>query len=296
MRNAAAAFRRVLSAQAGPLIIPGVFNALWARVVEDAGFPCLYMSGFAVSTTLLGRPDLGMVGLGEMAETARRITSAVDVPVLADADTGYGGVFSIRRTVEEYERAGLAGMHIEDQDLTVKRCGHLSEIKVIQIEAMCQRLRAALRARRDDDFFIIGRTDARRPLGFDEALRRAKLYASEGVDAIMVEYLNDTDEIRRIVDAVKVPVVLVVVEGPQMLSPDVIRETGVRIVLYPISTLQAGLAAAEQVASVLQKTGSTRAVLDRMVDPAHLRQYIRFDDMAKWETRLESNLDEGGHT
>lgn len=279
-------FRKLL-AREETLVLPGVFNALFARVMEQAGFPCVYMSGFSVATSSLGRPDLGMLGLTEMAEQASRIVSAVEVPVLADADTGYGGIFSIRRTVEEYERAGLAGLHIEDQDLAVKRCGWLGDIAVVSAQEMQQRLRAALAARRNDEFFIIARTDARRNLGFDEALKRAKLYAAEGADAVFVEYLTDIEEIRRVVEAVRVPVVACVVDSEEMLSLDALRSAGVAIVLFPISVLHMTVAAAEQVASALKAEGSTRPLLERMAAPARLLEYIRYQAMVQWEAPVQ---------
>lgn len=278
-----AQFRQLLRANE-LLVLPGVYNALFARVMEDAGFPCIYMSGFSVATSVLGRPDLGMLGISDMAEQAAHIVSAVNVPVLADADTGYGGVFSVRRTVEEYERVGLAGLHIEDQNLTTKRCGHLAEIEVVEPEIMLGHLRAALRARRNDDFFIIARTDARRPLGFDEALRRANLYTQEGVDAVFVEYLKDIDEIRRVVDSVKLPVMTVVIDAEGMLSVTDMLKAGVRIVLFPISVINATVAAAEKVAAALRRDGTTRAMLDQMADPDDLLRYIRYHEMTDWES------------
>lgn len=283
--NAPARFRRLL-AESDTLVIPGVYNALFARVMQDAGFPCVYMSGFAVAASMLGNPDLGVLGLAEMAGQARRIVSAVDVPVLADADTGYGGVFSIRRTVEEYEDAGLAGLHIEDQDLTAKGCGWLSDIKVISPESMLRNLRAALRARRNENFFIIARTDARRTLGFEEALRRAELYAEQGADAVFVEYLTDITEIRRVVEAVRVPVVVVVVEGEQMLSVEALKTAGVRIVLFAISVLNATVAAAEKVGLELHRAGTTHSLIKQMVNPKNLLKYTRLDEMVAWESAL----------
>jgi 2-methylisocitrate lyase-like PEP mutase family enzyme len=279
---------RTLLAEKEFLLLPGVYNALFARVVEESGFPCVYMSGFSVATATLGRPDLGMLGLAEMAEQASRIVSAVDIPVLADADTGYGGLFSIRRTVEEYERAGLAGLHIEDQDLSVKRCGWLGDIEVVSAEAMLERVRAALRARRNEEFFVIARTDARRKLGFKEALRRARLYAREGADAVFVEYLTDIEEVRRLVEAVKIPVVAVVVESEEMLNAEVLKQAGVRIALFPISVLHMTLAAAERVARVLREAGTTAELLPEMVSSENLLKYIRYREMAEWESPIRS--------
>jgi len=287
MMNSPAKFRRLLAEQQ-LLVLPGVYNALFARVMEEIGFPCLYMSGFSVATSMLGRPDLGMLGISEMAQQARLIAAAVDVPLLADADTGYGGVFSIKRTGEEYEQSGLAGLHIEDQDLLVKRCGWLGDVQVVELPVMLQRIRSAVRARRNDDFFIIARTDARRCRGFDEALRRAKAYADEGADAVFIEYLTDLDEIRRVVDAVNVPLVTVVIDGPEMITTDQLKSAGVRISLLPISVLQATVGAARKVGDALIQQGHTRAVLDRLATPEDLMRYIRYEDMCRWERKSES--------
>jgi len=285
LRNGPAQFRRLL-AETDLLILPGVFNALFARVMEQIGFPCVYMSGFSVATSMLGRPDLGMLGLSEMAEQAARIASAVQIPVLADADTGYGGVFSIKRTVQEYERAGLAGMHIEDQDLAVKRCGWLGEVELVSPETMCEHIRAAVRARSNDDFFLIARTDARRKLGLEEAIRRAQLYAREGTDAVFVEYLTDPEEMRRVVDAVKIPVVAVVIDSEKMLSRDDLRKTGVRIVLFPISVLHATVAATQKVARSLLESGTTRPLLSELATSSDLLEFIRYQELAAWEQQL----------
>lgn len=293
MVNGPAGFRQLL-AEGRLLVLPGVYNALLARVMEETGFSCLYMSGFSVATSMLGRPDLGMLGLTEMAQQAKHIAAAIEVPLLADADTGYGGIFSIKRTVEEYEMAGLAGLHIEDQDLMVKRCGWLGDVQIVEPKVMLQRLNGALRARRNDDFFIIARTDARRSLGFDEALRRAKIYANESVDAIFVEYLTDIDEIRRVVDAVKIPLVTVVIDEPQMISARELEKAGVRIALFPISILRATLGAARRVGEALRDTGQTSTVMDQLASSEDLLKYIHYEDMFRWESMIHRAAVENG--
>jgi 2-methylisocitrate lyase-like PEP mutase family enzyme len=285
--NGPVKFRQLL-AEHRLLVIPGVYNALLARVLEEMGFPCLYMSGFSVATSMLGKPDLGMLGLTEMAQQAKYIATAIDVPLLADADTGYGGIFSIKRTIEEYEMAGLAGLHIEDQDLLVKRCGWLGDVQLVETNVMLQRLKAALSARRNEEFFIIARTDGKRKLGFDEALRRAEVYAKEGADAVFVEYLTDIDEIKRVVDLVKVPVVVVVIDGEQMISASELEKAGVKVALFPISVLHATIGAAEKVGKALQDTGNTKTCLNQMANSESLLKYIRYQDMTKWESIVDS--------
>jgi 2,3-dimethylmalate lyase len=283
MSKGATGFRNLLS-QGGLLVLPGVYNALLARVMEELGFPCLYMSGFSVATSMLGRPDLGLLSLTEMVQQAKNIAGAIDVPLLADADTGYGGIFSVRRTVEEYEAAGLAGLHIEDQDLMVKRCGWLDDIQLVATDVMLRRLKAALKARRSEDFFIIARTDARRQLGFNAALERAKIYANEGADAVFVEYLTDLDEIRRVVDAVEIPVVVVVIDGDEMLTAKALESAGVRIALFPISVLNATIAVTERVGLTLKNTGSTASMLHEMGSPSQVLKYTQYEKMMEWES------------
>jgi 2-methylisocitrate lyase-like PEP mutase family enzyme len=293
MVNGPAKFRRLLD-EGRLLVLPGVYNALLARVMEEVGFPCLYMSGFSVATSMLGRPDLGMLGLTEMAQQAKHIAAAIDVPLLADADTGYGGLFSIKRTVEEYEMAGLAGLHIEDQDLLVKRCGWLGDVQIVEPDVMLQRLSGALQARRNDDFFIVARTDARRSMGFDEALRRAKIYAGAGADAVFVEYLTDIDEIRRVVDAVKIPVVTVVIDGPEMICARELESAGVQIALFPISILLATLGVARRVGEELRDKGHTNTVTDQMASSDNLMKYIHYEEMCRWESKIQVATVEDG--
>jgi 2-methylisocitrate lyase-like PEP mutase family enzyme len=274
-----------LLAQSSCLVVPGVFSAISARVMEEAGFPCVYMSGFSVATSTLARPDLGMLGLTEMAQAGARIASAVDVPVLADADTGYGGSFSVRRTVEEYERAGLAGMHLEDQDLETKRCGHLGRISVVEPGEMLERLRSALSARNDPDFFIIARTDAVRSHGLDEALRRAELLAREGPDAIFVEYLSVPADLERVRETTDLPIVTTVIDGPDAPKVAELREAGANIILFPVSVLRASVTAAQRVANALRSDESTSSVLEHIADMADVERAIKLEDMRAWEER-----------
>ena len=181
----------------GPLVAPGAHDALAARLVEQAGFEAVYLTGFGTSGSLIGRPDVGLLSAGEMVEQARRLVDAVDIPVIADADTGYGNAINVIRTVRAYEQAGVAALQLEDQVMP-KKCGHMSGKAVISAEEMCGKIRAATQARRDPDLVIIARTDAAAVLGLDEAVDRARSYAEAGADVLFVEAPTSEEDITRV--------------------------------------------------------------------------------------------------
>jgi 2-methylisocitrate lyase-like PEP mutase family enzyme len=206
-----AALRRML-AEPELLVLPGVYDALSASLVRRSGFRGAYMTGAGVSMALIGHPDLGFTTLTEMAGQAARITAVLDGPLVADADTGFGNPLGVQRTVAEYERAGVAGLHLEDQEFP-KRCGHLDGKSVVPAAEFVEKVRAAVEARRDPDLVLIARTDARAPLGFAEAVDRANAYAAAGADVIFVEAPQSEDEIARIPREVGAPVMFNVVGG-----------------------------------------------------------------------------------
>jgi 2-methylisocitrate lyase-like PEP mutase family enzyme len=181
----------------GTVTAPGAYDALSARIVEAAGFPAVYMTGYGSSAALLGQPDVGLLSMAEMVENARRIVQAVSVPVIADADTGYGNALNVARTLRAYEAAGVAGIHIEDQ-VAPKKCGHMAGKQVIPAEEMVQKLRAAVEARRDPDFLIIARTDARAVNGLADALMRGECYRDAGADMLFVEAPESEAEVEQI--------------------------------------------------------------------------------------------------
>lgn len=232
------------------VVAPGAFDALSARLVEAAGFPAVYMTGFGTSAALLGRPDVGLLTMTEMVQAAGRIRSAVEVPVIADADTGYGNALNVIRTVREYEAAGVAAIHLEDQ-VAPKRCGHLDGKRVVPAETMTDRVRAAVAARTNPDFVLIARTDARGVEGFDAAIDRARRYRDAGADVLFVEALQSEAEIERVAELFSdVPLLFNWAEGGKTppLGRDRLRELGFRLVICPISTL---LAATEAIRAVL---------------------------------------------
>ena len=249
---------RTLMREAAPLIVPGCFNAMSARVLEQAGFEAVYMSGYGSSLSVTGLPDAGLMTLTEMSENARRIAAAVSVPVIADADTGFGNAINVVRTVEEYCRAGVAGMHLEDQ-VAPKRCGHVAGREVIAREEAALKIRAAAKTRdaMEPDFVLIARTDSRGAHGgsLDEAIWRANAFLDAGADLAFVEGPKDIAEVERICHEVKGPVFY----NMTGISPRMDRETmarlGIKITILPGAIMRAALLAMHDLASALREKG-----------------------------------------
>ena len=255
---------RELLAAPGTLVAPGAYDALSARLVEQAGFDVVYMTGFGTTASLVGRPDVGLLTGTEMVDNARRIVAAVDVPVIADADTGYGNALNVVRTVQLHEQAGVAGIHLEDQVLP-KKCGHMSGKAVIGVEEMVGKIRAAVAARHDPDFLLIARTDAAAVEGIDAALDRARAYAAAGADVLFVEAPTSEDDIERVAVELRdtAPLVFNWAEGGRTppLSLDRIHELGYSLVLYPIGTLLAATAGIRAFLQTLHRDGTPAAAL-----------------------------------
>src|SRR3954469_12442195 len=245
---------RALLRRGEPVLAPGAYDGLSARLIERAGFPAVYRTGFGAAASLLGRPDVGLLSFAEMAGHARRLVQAVGVPVIADADDGYGNPLNVMRTVREYAAAGVAALHVEDQ-VAPKRCGHMDGKDVIEPAEMVEKVRAAVEARADSPMLIIARTDARAIEGLDGALERARRYREAGADALFVEAPETEEEIAAVAEAFPgVPLVFNWVDGgktPQ-LPLDRIRELGFALVIYPVTTL---FAAARAVSEVLDRIG-----------------------------------------
>jgi carboxyvinyl-carboxyphosphonate phosphorylmutase len=240
------------------VVAPGAYDALSARLVEAAGFPAVYMTGFGTTASLLGRPDVGLLTMTEMVQAASRIRSAVEVPVIADADTGYGNALNVIRTVHEYEAAGVAAIHLEDQ-VAPKRCGHLEGKRVVPAPTMVDRVRAAVAARSDPGFLLIARTDARAVEGLDAAIDRAHRYRDAGADMVFVEALQSEAEIERVAEEFRdVPLLFNWAEGGKTppLGRERLRELGFRLVICPISTLLAATEAMRAVVSRIARDGT----------------------------------------
>ena len=251
------------------VVAPGAFNAFSAKIIEKAGFPVVYLTGYGASADILGAPDFGLLTLTEMAEHAARMAQAVNVPVIGDGDTGYGNAINVRRTVMEYERAGVAAIQLEDQ-VSPKRCGHMEGKEVIGAAEMVQKLRAAVDARKDSDFLIIARTDARAVLGLDEAIRRAKMYLDAGADVIFVEAPQSREELARVAKEVKAPLMANMIEHGKtpLLTVKELEDLGYKLVTFPLATLYAAAKAVQDCVSELMRTGTTEGAIPNML-PFH---------------------------
>ncbi len=272
---------RELLAAPGIVPAPGAYDCLSAAVIERAGFPVVYMTGAGTSISRTGYPDIGLTTMSEMVANAAAIARTVSVPVIADADTGYGDVLQVRRTVREYERAGVAGIHIEDQE-SPKRCGHLDDKRVVPAEEMVRKLHAALDAREDDDFTIIARCDALAVTGWDDALRRCEAYVEAGADVLFLEALQTREQAMDVTGRFDVPVLYNFVEtGKSPLLPVAELEAlGFKLVIFPISAMLAALRTMTDLMRELRETGTTaHLVADRMVSIQECFDTVGLSDM-----------------
>ncbi len=271
-----------------PLVLPGCYDALGARLIEQAGFDGVYMTGFGTTASLLGRPDVGLLGLSEMVDNARRIAGATDLPVLADADTGYGNQINVIRTVQEYERAGIAGIHIEDQILP-KKCGHMENKEVVDPEVMWGKVRAATEARVDSDFVIIARTDARAPHGLEEAIERARGCLDAGADVLFVEALQGQDEIEEVAKEFKgTPLLFNWAEGGKTppLTYDEIAALGFAMIIMPIGTLLAAAEAMQYFLGKLKADGTPAGFIDDLMGFDEFTNTIGLPEIGELEQRF----------
>ena len=275
----------------GPVIIaPGIYDAYGARLVEQGGFEAAYMTGNGVSASLLGRPDVGLVDLTMITSHARRVAAAVDIPLICDADTGYGNAVNVRHTVEEFEAAGVAAIHLEDQ-ASPKRCGQLPGARpVIELAEAVGKVEAAVAARRDPDFIIISRTDAAEAHGLDEAIRRGKAFRKAGADVIFVEMKSGPtilEDLKRVTSEVDAPCLVNMGAGGKLdeLDADGIGRLGLRIAIYPgLERAAAGFAVREALA-VLKKDGNTGALRDRMLSLKEYNEALKLNDVEEWEKK-----------
>ncbi len=239
MQHATSRLRTLLT-EPGLVVVPGAYDALSARLIAQAGFPAVYMTGFGTAASVLGQPDVGLLTMSEMVSRAAALSAVIgDLPLIADADTGYGNPLNVRRTIQEYERAGVAAVHIEDQ-IWPKKCGHMEGKQVIPQDEMVQKVRAAVDARRDPDFVIIARTDANAVNSLEDALRRGKAYREAGADIVFIEAPRSVEELRIIVENFPdTPLLYNWVENGKTpaLSLDEIRTLGYKLVIFPVSLL-----------------------------------------------------------
>jgi methylisocitrate lyase len=280
-KKSKAARLRELIAQ-GCVMLPGVPNAAMARQVERTGFDALYISGAGMANATAGVPDIGLLSMAEVVRLAGYVANAVAIPAIVDADTGFGGAENVARTVCELEKAGLAGCHIEDQEFP-KRCGHLAGKSVVDVDEMAGRIKAAIRARRDEDFMIIARTDARAVEDFDRAVERAGEYLAAGADAIFPEALQNAEEFRDFAKEIDLPLLANMTEfgkGP-LLTFEQLTDFGYRMVIFPQSAFRVSMKASEKFFAALKRTGTQSDWIDKMQTRQELYDLLDYDPEAE---------------
>jgi 2-methylisocitrate lyase-like PEP mutase family enzyme len=270
------------------VLAPGCYDALGARLIEEAGFPAVYMTGFGSSASHLGRPDVGLMTLPEMVDNARRIGQAVDIPVIADADTGYGNAINVIRTVHEYEAAGVSAIHIEDQ-VTPKKCGHMEGKQLVPAHEMAAKVAAAVAARSSPEFLIIARTDARAAEGLNAALERARVYRDAGADALFVEAPQTLAEIEAVARAFPdVPLLFNYAEGGK--TPAVphafLRELGFRLVIFPVTVLLAATGAIRAALARIKADGTPIELLPSLLPFPEFLDFIGMGEIRELEQRF----------
>lgn len=278
---------RHLLRQPGILVAPGAYDCLTARLIEQEGFPAVYMTGGGTAVTRVGKPDLGFTTLTEMLASASAITATIGVPLIADADTGYGGALNVYRTIREYERAGVAALHIEDQTFP-KRCGHLDGKEVVPTAEMVTKIRAACEARTDDDFVLIVRTDALAVTGLDDTLRRCVAYAEAGADVLFVEALRSQEDIDRVRAEVDLPLLYNFVEhgkSPMLPVPE-LAALGFKMVIFPGSIMLAVCTLARRILGEIRQHGTTARFLEDMLSVQDFFEIMGLQELlalgAKW--------------
>src|SRR5213595_3386291 len=281
--HATTMFRQLIAK--GTVMMPGVPNAAMARQVERAGFDAVYVSGAGMANATAGVPDIGLLTLIEVVHLAGYVAKAVNIPAIVDADTGFGGAENVARTICELEKAGLAGCHIEDQEFP-KRCGHLAGKSVVDVDEMVGRIKAAVRARRDEDFMIIARTDARAVEDFDRAVERSRHYLKAGADAIFPEALQSADEFKAFGREVKAPLLANMTEFGKspLLSFEELAGFGYKMVIFPQSAFRVSMKASEEFLRDLKREGTQSGWIEKMQTRDQLYQLLGYDPAAEsWE-------------
>ncbi len=283
--------RRLVHDKSKPLVFPGVYDAITARIAQKAGFEAMFQTGYGTSAALLGMPDYGFIGATETIENARRICKSVSAPVIVDADTGYGNPLSVWKLVNELEAIGAAGIFLEDQKWP-KRCGHMSGKEVVPKEEYREKLRAALDARKSKNFVVVARTDSRATEGLDAAIRRGLLYKDIGADAIFIEAPKSIDEMKKIGKSIDAPLVANMIEGgaTPLLSSTKLHEMGFNLILYPLSVLYANTFATLQVLRQLKKSGTTSKVKNQLVNFDQFNEIVELSKFKKMENKYTTKL------
>jgi 2-methylisocitrate lyase-like PEP mutase family enzyme len=280
---------RQLLDQHGQLVMPGVYDALSAKIAARAGFEVVFITGYSLSATLLGEPDFGLLTQTEVVNAATRICSVTDTPVIVDADTGYGNAINVIRTVEDLTRAGAAGMFLEDQ-VWPKRCGHMKGKQVIALEEQLNKLRAAIDARKDRNFFIVARTDSRQALGLNEAITRGVAFKEAGADAVFIEAPQSKEEMKEIASRVPGPLVANMLERgvTPLMGPAELKELGYQLIVWPLAPLYSVAKTLADTYGTLRREGSTIEILDKLMPFDDFNEIVGLDDKYAADARYKS--------
>ena len=271
-----------------PLVIPGVYDAIGAKIAEKVGFDAMFQTGYGTSATLFGMPDYGFIGATETVDNARRISNAISVPLIVDSDTGYGNALSVWKLVKELESAGAAGIFLEDQKWP-KRCGHMQGKEVIPQEEYTEKLGAAIDARENKDFIIVARTDSRAIEGLEAAIERGIQNKKTGADAVFIEAPRSLNEMKKIGKEIKAPLVANMIEGgaTPMNSAQTLNKIGFNIILYPLSVLFANTFATMNILQELKNTGTTAKYKQKVVNFDQFNNLVELDKFKKMETKYK---------
>lgn len=268
------------------LVAPGAHDALTAKIIEKTGFSAVYMTGYGQAASHLGTPDVGLLTMTEMLARANNFASAVDIPVIADGDTGFGNAVNVMRTVRQYEMAGVAAIQLEDQ-VAPKKCGHMTGRQVIPMEEMVGKIKAAVEARQNPDFVIIARTDARTVHGIDEAIRRGKAYEEAGADVIFIESPESVEEMKMITSNFKVPVLANMVEGGRtpLLTTNELEGIGYNLVIFPTASTYITAQAMKNLMEELKAKGTTKELMDQMIPFPEFNKMIGLPEIREIEAK-----------
>ena len=279
---------RELIVQPGIIVAPGAYDCLTAKIIQQSGFPAVYMTGAGTSVARYGFPDLALASMTEMISNAADITASVKIPVIADADTGYGGLLNVGRTVRKYEQSGVAAIHIEDQEFP-KRCGHLEDKRVIPAKDMIPKIKEAVQSRTDRDFLIIVRTDALAVTGWDDTMDRCNRYIDAGADVLFVEALRSSEEAQRAVESLSVPLLYNFVETGKspLLSASELEAIGFKIVIFPASSLLLVTATIQKLMGELKEKGTTLGMMDQMVSLQECFELVGLSEMLSVDAKYQ---------
>lgn len=271
------------------IVAPGAQDVLTAKIVEKMGFPAIYGSGYGAIACLLGTPDIGLLTMTEMADHFRRMAHAVDIPIIADMDTGYGPSLQIWRAMRVYEGTGIAAIQLEDQVLE-KRCGHMAGKRVVSMEEMLKRIEAVVKGREDEDIVIIGRTDTISTHDLDEAIRRAKAYVKAGADAIFVEALPSIDAMKKVCDSIDRPLLITLIERGKVpfLTPKELQDMGFKIVSHCVSSLYSNAYATTKLLKELKETGTTEDSMDSMIAFGEFNELVGLPQFEALQKKLRA--------